>query len=87
LIVQLTSANAAQYSGVSFICHNQSPFFAMSFYAASALDGPRWFGGSNRSSLNSRQAKIETNKQIKEKCSLIQPCPKTGRSLENQTGN
>jgi hypothetical protein len=72
LIAQLTSANAAQYSVVFFICHIQSPFSTGFAASASGGSGDR-FSGSNRSSLNSRQAIINGNKQIKEKRSLIQP--------------
>jgi hypothetical protein len=42
LIAQFTSANAAQYSVVSFICHIEFPFLLMGFLLMAQRLGGKW---------------------------------------------
>jgi hypothetical protein len=58
LIAQLTSAHAAQYSVVSFICHIQSPFWVIGF-AASGQAAREQVQRQRRLSFNSHQETTE----------------------------
>jgi hypothetical protein len=58
LVAQLTSANAAQYSVVSFIiCHIHSPFFVISFTLPGVSGGSesRFGGGADQVFISRQQ--------------------------------
>jgi hypothetical protein len=62
LIAQLTSANAAQYSVVSFICHIQSPFITGFAASASAAPGTGSAAATDQVLTAASQLSTETNR-------------------------